>query len=144
MKVSDLPVTPEQISEYMPVVGYRLLILPDHVETKSTGGIIQVVDYDGALDMEKAHISSGVVVAIGPMAWRGIKGYDYEKGGPWCKVGDHVKYSKYSGKFLNDPLIRDEEEKSGMLKYALVNDEDIQCVLEDDKIENLKKELYNG
>lgn len=141
---TNLPVDPQLVDKYMRVVGYRLLILPDKVEVQSEGGIITKVDYDGSMALEQAHISSGVVVAIGPMAWKGIKGYDYEKGGNWCEVGDHVKYSKYSGKFVYDPFVEDKADKSGMLKYALVNDEDIQCVLDDDLIETLKKEAENG
>ena len=136
-----LPIDPQMVQRYMKVVGYRLFILPDPVEVVSAGGIISKVDYEGSMELEMAHVSTGTVVSIGPMAWKGIKGYDHGVGGDWCKVGDHVKYSKYSGKFIYDPFVKDDNDSSGMLKYALVNDEDIQCVLDDALIEQLKKEV---
>ena len=137
----QLPIDPKVVDQYMKVVGYRLFILPDPVETKTKSGIISKVDYEGSMELEQAHVSTGTVVAIGPMAWKGIKGYDHNVGGDWCEVGDHVKYSKYSGKFIYDPFVKDDNDPNGMLKYALVNDEDIQCVLDDALIEKLKKEL---
>ena len=139
--MNKLPIDPQMVQKYMAVVGYRLFILPDPVETKTESGIITKVDVDGSMELEMAHVSTGVVVSIGPMAWKGIKGYSHSVGGNWCEVGDHVKYSKYAGKFIYDPFVKDENDPSGMLKYALVNDEDIQCVLDDALIEKLKKEV---
>jgi len=136
----NLAINPYNVNEYMSVVGYRLLILPDVVETETESGIIMQTDYDGSMELERAFISSGTVVSIGPMAWKGIKGYSHDAGGNWCEIGDHVKYSKYSGKFIFDPFVKDANEKNGMLKYALVNDEDIQCVLDDTLIEKYNSE----
>lgn len=143
-KIEDLPFTPEVINSYMKVTGYSMLILPDPIEEVSEGGIVIHVDHDGSTEMEKAHVSSGIVVAMGPACFRGISGYDFDKLGPWCKVGDHIKYTKYSGKFMNDPIIRDESEKSGYLRYAYVNDEDCQAVIDDKLIERLKKEMKDN
>jgi len=142
--IKDLPFSPQEINDYMKVVGYRLLVLPDPVEEVSEGGIITHVDYDGSGDMERAHVSEGTVVAIGPAAFQGISGYDFDKYGPFCKIGDHIKYTKYSGKFMFDPLIKDPKEKTGKLRYAYINDEDVQCVIDDKLIENLKKRLQDN
>ena len=104
-------VTPEIVSKYLKVVGYRLLIKPDPIKTTTDSGIIFQADYERSLEMAKANIGTGTVVSIGPMAWKGIKGYDHTIGGNWCEVGDHIIYSKYSGKPVFDPVQEDKEEK---------------------------------
>ncbi len=138
-----LPVAPEVVQEYLATVGYRLLVVPDRVETQTASGIITAVDFDDSEALREASVGRGTVVAIGPMSWKGIKGYDHDKGGDWCKVGDHIIYAKFGGKFLEDPVLLDPDDKNEPLKLAFINDEDVQAVINDDVVAKLKKELYN-
>jgi co-chaperonin GroES (HSP10) len=62
---------------------------------------------------ERTAVDQGTVIEVGPTAFA-----DEE---PWCKVGDTVCFAKYSGKTV-------EIEK---VKFLVLNDEDILCVLED-------------
>lgn len=92
------------------VLGNRVLIKPDPIETMSKGGIILNPNERQA----KSETSSGTVVDYGPSAW-----LDPMLGGePWVEVGDRVIYAKYSGKFFTDP---DNEEE-----YVVINDDAIQ------------------
>jgi co-chaperonin GroES (HSP10) len=97
----------------MKVMGYRLLVQADEVETVTEGGIVVVMDEN------KAKIAQmyGTVVSIGDQCWKG-KGWDGE---PWCKVGDRIAWSKFAGKFVLDP---DTEEE-----FVILNDEDVLVVL---------------
>jgi len=91
----------------------RVLIKPDPVEKMSAGGIIMQLDER----REKAETTTGIIMDIGPAAW-----LDPIMGGvPACEIGDHVVYSKYSGKFVTDP--EDGEE------YVVINDDGIQARL---------------
>ena len=95
--------------------GFRVLVLPDQLEEMSKGGIIL------ARLEERLHRQAqqtGVVVAIGPTAWKG-----FDEGEPWAKEGDRVVYSKFGGRTVVDP---DEPET----EYILLNDEDILATLE--------------
>lgn len=91
------------------IVGHRILIDPDPVETKTDSGIVLVKD-------ERAYreaTTAGTVVQVGETAYMGFA--DDRK---WVKIGDRVIYAKYTGKFVTDP----ETEK----EYYVINDEDIQ------------------
>jgi len=97
-------------------LGNRVIIKSDYVEGEkvSDGGIIY-----GVTDLEKrqakSETSTGEIVDIGPSAW-----LDPILGGePWCKVGDKVLYSKYSGKFVTDP--------EDSVEYVVINDDAIQA-----------------
>lgn len=68
------------------------------------------------LQRKQESVDHGVVLAIGPTAWRDFGGE------PWCKVGDLVTFAKYAGKRVVDP---DDPEA----KVQVLNDEDIVCVL---------------
>lgn len=101
----------------MEVLGQRVLIKADSVEKVSAGGII--LGGDNYERTEKSETTTGRVIDIGQGAY-----LDPALGGkPWVKVGDHVVYAKYSGKFVIDP--EDEEE------YVVINDDAIQCILGD-------------
>ena len=98
------------------VYGNKILIKPDFVEGEkvSEGGIVYGVT-DQAKREAKAETTTGVIIGIGPSAW-----LDPILGGePWCKVGDRVLYSKYSGKFVVDP----EDD----IEYVVINDDGIQA-----------------
>lgn len=83
------------------MVGYRVLVRPDDVETVSSGGIVLALDEK----MEKHGQVRGTVLGYGPLAW---KGTDLNENGapcgePWVNVGDHILYSKFGGKVVIDP-----------------------------------------
>lgn len=63
----------------------------------------------------QAGVDKGVVVAIGPTAYR-----DYNTDIP-IKVGDMVAFARYGGKTIIDP--KDQEE------YVALNDEDLVAIL---------------
>lgn len=85
--------------------GPRVLIKPDPVETK-VGSIIIAQDEK----MAKYETVTGVVVAIGDLCWEG--------GEPWCKVGDHVYYTRHGGKYVKD----------GEEELLVLSDEDVIAV----------------
>ena len=69
--------------------GGHVLVLPDAVEEKTSGGIYLP---ETIRDKEQAAATSGIVVSIGSSAWK-----DLDDGSPWAKVGDRVSYSRYAG-----------------------------------------------
>lgn len=75
------------------------LVIPDHENTKRA----------------QAGVDKGVVVAIGPTAYR-----DFHTDVP-IAIGDVVAFARFSGKTITDP--KDEEE------YVALNDEDIVAIL---------------
>ncbi len=111
-------------------VAHRLIVKPDdiieeqelqknHASLKKAGFIIEKPNNQARRDLQGTE--SGVVTAIGPMAWKhsdyGYPGPDWQ---PWCKVGDRVVFSKYVGKLWPDPETSEE--------FMIMNDEDIQLV----------------
>lgn len=103
-------------------VGHRVLILPDPVEEVSKGGI--VVATAASLNMEKRGTRSGVVVEIGPQAFKGyckevLPDGTTKWGDPWVNVGDRVSYVKYAGDWITDEHTK--------IEYLVVNDEDIKA-----------------
>lgn len=75
------------------------LIIPDHEDSKRA----------------QAGVDKGVIVAIGPTAYR-----DFNTDVP-IKVGDTVAFARFSGKVIVDP--KDDEE------YVALNDEDVVAIL---------------
>lgn len=66
----------------------------------------------------QAGVDKGIVVAIGPTAYR-----DFNVSIP-IRIGDIVAFARYSGKTIVDP--QDEEE------YVALNDEDVVAILTGD------------
>lgn len=97
----------------MKVKGYRILVIADEVEKVSEGGIIKVY-----LDerVEQAALQTGIVFGIGNTCWKGDAFTD-----PWCEIGDHILFSKHSGRFVEDPTDGSE--------YLIMNDTDVLCVI---------------
>lgn len=92
--------------------GGHLLVFPDVVEEKTSGGIYLP---DTTRDTEQRAATSGTIVAIGPQAWQ-----DIDDGSPWAEVGDHVSYARYAGVEM-----KGKDDKS----YVLINDNDLLAVL---------------
>jgi len=98
------------------VIGHRVLIEPQHFEEESDWGFKTNVGDDWK--RERAATVIGTIKGIGPNAWKAFDG-----GEPWAKVGDKVYYAKYSGKVVMD----------GEDSYILTNDEDILCIVHEEK-----------
>jgi len=75
------------------------IVIPEHEDNKRA----------------QAGVDKGVVVAIGPTAYR-----DFHVDVP-IKVGDTIAFARYSGKTIVDP--EDDEE------YVALNDEDVVAIL---------------
>lgn len=95
------------------VPGYRVLVTPDEIQTKTESGI--VLEYAGNEKLEKGARITGTVVDIGRECWKQHEGNE-----PWCKVGDKVFWAKYAGKLIVDPYT--------LKEYIVLNDEDIVAV----------------
>lgn len=91
--------------------GHRVLIRPDEISEKTSGGIILA---QTTKDREQQATMRGVVVEVGENAWKA-----FDDGKPWAKVGDKVVFRKYAG----------EKVPEGDNEYRVVNDEDILCVI---------------
>jgi len=99
--------------------GYRVLVRLKPMEKKteviSKGGLILEIKTDKQLDREQEAMTEAYVVDIGPSAFKA-----FDDGAPWCKVGDCVLISKYSGTSID---CQDEGNH-----YRMINDQDIQGI----------------
>ena len=99
-------------------VGFRVLVKPDPVEETSKGGIVIISDKR----LEANATITGVVLDVGPEAYRAFNksaGVEYS---PWVKPGDHIYYAKYAGKWIEDKATKE------ALLY--LNDEDVVGLVE--------------
>ena len=88
---ADLP-DPTPLPE---VPGYKILVRPVAIRTKTKGGIILTASTSDDL---KYLTTVGRVLSVGKSAYQDTSRYP---AGPWCKVGDIVVYGRNSGtKFL--------------------------------------------
>jgi len=108
------------------VQGHRILIKPDPVKEQvevpnslKEGGF-EVVKPADLERREEAGTQIGTVVQVGPTAFRAFDGTD-PNWRPWCKPGDRVIFTRYAGKFVEDPVTKE--------KFFVINDEDIQVTL---------------
>lgn len=103
--------------------GWRILIMP-YIPPKVSKGGIEIPDE--VHERERLAINVGLVMAIGPLAYRdkskfGNPNDENEKWQPWCKEKDWVLFGKYAGsRFKID---------GGELR--LLNDDEILAVIED-------------
>lgn len=88
------------------LLGWRILIDPDKIEEKTSGGIIMPLSTQ---DMDQMAVVKGKVVSIGPTA------FGKERDESTLKEGDTVHFAKYSGSIVK---LNDKE-------YRIVNDEDL-------------------
>lgn len=90
---------------------YKCLVLPDHVEETTIGGIVLAKSIQ---EQDQLAETKGVLVAIGSMA-----GKDWD--GDKLEIGCRVMIAKYAGL-----LCRGKDDK----EYRLVNDKDLCAVLD--------------
>ena len=90
--------------------GFRVLIRPMEIETKTAGGLILV---DETLKKDEAANIRGLCVAVGPDCFS-------DKKSVYCAPGDYVLFAKYSGLLYTG---------ADGLQYRIINDEDVVAVL---------------
>ena len=100
-------------------VGYHMLIaLPTFAETTASGIYIPAA----VNERERAATVVGVVLAQGDECYKDARKFS---GGPWCKVGDTVLFSRYSGM-----RFRSTDKVSGeMVEYRMLTDDNLVGVV---------------
>lgn len=104
--------------------GYRVIVKPDPV-VKKHGKLILAVDEK----MEKTGIQRGVIVSIGPTAWKAFREVSEGKevnGVRQAQVGDYVLYSRHAGRFVYDPFMSSEDDQN---EFIIMNDEDVLVLI---------------
>jgi co-chaperonin GroES (HSP10) len=99
-------------------IGYRVVIQLDPVEEKTAGGIIITKQRK---ETDEICTTEGTVADMGEFCFctdDGKPGFP----APWYKVGDRVLFAEHSGRHWTD-------EDTG-IKYRILNDRDIICVLQ--------------
>ena len=96
---------------------HRIILKLDDIEKKTESGIILAVDEK----RERKAVEVGTVVSVGPTSFK-----DYGETPDIVKVGDRVYIAQYSGKTIKD---------TDGVEYTVVNDEDLICILQEDKDE---------
>lgn len=104
-------------------VGHRVIVKVKPIEKKhdelSKGGIVLEVKTDSKLQREQEAISLAYVIDVGPSAYR-------DEPVPWCKIGDLVQISRYSGALIDNV-------EEGCV-YRVINDQDVQVRFPDEGI----------
>ena len=106
------------------VCGHRVLLKASFDSNEIQSGVLKgfKMETDEMHDRSKAATITGVVAAVGPMAWKAFDG-DNPDWEPWAKIGDIVYFAKYGGKFITI----DKED------YIIIQDEDVQAIRHEDK-----------
>lgn len=121
------------------VQGHRVLIKPDTLKEQlevpkglkdSKFEIVKPLDIE---KREEAATQVGTVIQVGPTAFRAFDGQD-QNWKPWCKPGDRIIFTRYSGKFVEDPVTKE--------KFMVINDEDVQVTIHGET--NIIEEALNG
>jgi len=112
--------------------GWRLLLAPVKINEISKGGIVIV---DESRKTAEYFRNIAKVVAMGAECYQHPKfqgGIGLEKATPkpWCKVGDVVQYSSYTGA---DMVIQHEGTEC---KLRFINDDEVISVIEDLSVMN--------
>jgi co-chaperonin GroES (HSP10) len=94
-------------------VEYKVIVLPDKVEEKAGGGIIDKPQV--TITQEQRAQVRGLLVAVSEMAF---SDWDGEK----PKKGQRVYFAKYAG-------IYTEEKGPNGVQYRIINDKDIACII---------------
>ncbi len=120
-------------------VGWRMLVALPTMAERTAGGIIIL---DEVNERERAATVVGRVLAMGDLCYsdtrrfgskriwvpedgkpdaESTRGYWTDKTVPWCKVGDTVMFSRYSGMRFKSRDI----ESGDMVEYRMLNDDEI-------------------
>tara|TARA_R110000803_G_scaffold79057_1_gene144441 strand:+ start:8086 stop:8613 length:528 start_codon:yes stop_codon:yes gene_type:complete len=99
--------------------GYRILIIPEAVPTKSKGGIEYAAQ---TMQVEQLASVVGYVLALGPDAYKDPLKYPE---GAWCKPGDYIIFGRYAGAKITMHGEKQEED----LHLRLLNDDEILAVV---------------
>ena len=96
--------------------GYNMLIALPTMAQQSKGGIIIPFETN---ERDRAAAVVGTVLALGPLCYKDPK--RFPDGKPWCKLGDVVMFSRYSGmRFKSKDL-----ESGDMVEYRMLSDDQI-------------------
>lgn len=77
--------------------GFHILVKPDPAKDAFKSETIAIPD--AVLEKQRLEVTTGTLIGIGAQAWIGLGNSE-----PWAKVGDHIIYSKYGGKLMEDPV----------------------------------------
>lgn len=107
--------------------GWRLLIAPVKINETSTGGIVLV---DRSIEELEYFRNIAKVVAVGDECYthpkfQGGVPLDQRTPTPWCKVGDIISYSSYTGAEMT---INHDGIKS---KLRVINDDEVVTTIHD-------------
>lgn len=89
--------------------------------TTTESGLITAVRTKSRIEREQRATQEAYIIECGPTAFKA-----FDDGTPWCKRGDCVLISKYSGDDLDDI-------EEGEI-YRIINDRDIEAVFPDERI----------
>ena len=107
--------------------GWRIMIAPVKIEETSKGGIVLTSESQKTLEYFR---NIAKVVALGEGCYKHPKfqggiGLEQREPAPWCKVGDIIHYSSYTGA---DIVINHEGELS---RLKFINDDEVISVIDD-------------
>lgn len=94
-------------------VGHRVLVLPEILEEKTSGGII--ISTASQHNREQMAQVNATVIELGTTAYA-------DQPAPWCKVGDRVIIGKYAG------LVKEGLDEQ---LYRIINDLDVVGTIEE-------------
>lgn len=94
--------------------GFTILVRPDAAKNQMKTEMIEIPQM--VLDRERHEVTTGIIVAVSPLAWKGIL-----DGTPWAEVGSHVIYAKHGGKNVEDPETGE--------KFILLIDKDVLGII---------------
>lgn len=104
------------------VCGHRLLIKPfnieEHDEVFAAAKRAGIALLESDARKQQTAVDKGTVLQLGFTAFKA-----YDDGVPWCSVGDTVAFAKFGGKYIKDPVTKED--------YLILNDEDVLCIFKE-------------
>jgi chaperonin GroES len=97
-------------------LGYKILVLPKEVETKTKGGLLLP---ETKVEKEGFQRREGIIVAMSPMAFHNP---DWPADAPKPQIGDRVMFARYQA----DEIIG----RDGAT-YWIMNDQSVMATIED-------------
>lgn len=104
--------------------GWRILVLVLTTPEETAGGVLLTDD-----ERERRAVNSpqGIVLALGPRAYKATEPGDYRFGvpgeeEPWCSVGDRILFQRYGGRITR---------LANGQALAILNDTDISGTMDD-------------